>query len=73
MGEFMLAKNLSAVIKRLAQVPDDAQDEMATLIEAWLSDRQWDALLEDPRGDAFVAQLMTAAAAGPYYPWPGDE
>ncbi|HUY77597.1 MAG TPA: hypothetical protein VMV29_12565 [Ktedonobacterales bacterium] len=67
----MLNEKLQAVVERLADLPGDAQDELAAQIEAWLLDRQWDALLEDPIGDAFIAELKHEAQAGPLYPWPG--
>jgi len=67
----MLSERLQIVVERLADLPDDAQVELAARIGAWLSDREWDALLDDPRGDAFVTELMREAQAGPLYPWPG--
>jgi len=69
----MLNEKLRATVEHLADLPGDEQEQLAAQIEAWLSDRQWDALLEDPRGDAFVAQLIEEAKAGPLYPWPGED
>ncbi len=36
----------------------------------WDDEAEWDALIEDPRGDAFVAELFEQAQRGPFRPFP---
>lgn len=67
----MLNEKLQMAVERLSNLPSEEQAQRAAQIESWLADRQWDALLEDPRGDAFVAELMREAATGPLFSWPG--
>ena len=60
-----------SAIERMAELSDKEQAQLAAQIEAWLPDRTWDALLEDPHGDAVVAELMREAQDSSFYPWPG--
>ena len=74
----MLNEKLQAAIDEAATLSPEAQEELAAQIESWLADARWDALLEDPRGDAFVAELFEQAQKGPFRPFPtpadmGDE
>jgi len=74
----MLNEKLQAAINEPATLSPEAQEELAVQIESWLADSRWDALLEDPRGDAFVAELFQQAQKGPFRPFPtpkdmGDE
>jgi hypothetical protein len=69
---------LQAAINEAATLSPEAQEELAAQIESWLADGRWDALLEDPRGDAFVAEFFEQAQKGPFRPFPtpadmGDE
>lgn len=74
----MLNEKLQAAINEAATLSPEAQEALAAQIESWLADARWDALLEDPRGDAFVAELFEQARKGPFRPFPtpadmGDE
>jgi hypothetical protein len=55
---------LQAAINEAATLSPEAQKELAAQIESWLADGRWDALLEDPRGDAFVAEFFEQAQKG---------
>ena len=57
----MLNEKLQAAIDEAATLSPEAQEALAAQIESWLADARWDALLEDPRGDAFVAELFQQA------------
>lgn len=66
----MLNEKLQAAIDEAATLSPEAQEELAAQIESWLADARWDALLEDPREDAFVAELFQQARKGPFRPFP---
>lgn len=48
---------LQAVIDRAEQLPDAEQEELATLIEEELEEREWEALTNRPGARAFHDQL----------------
>jgi hypothetical protein len=57
---------LKRLIKRLEQMPEDEQEEIARRIEPIIEDvdeRKWDELLATPESDAYVAQLIDQAHA----------
>jgi hypothetical protein len=64
---------MEAAINDAATLPPEAQEALAARIESWLADARWDALLEDPRADAFVAELFREAREGPTHPCEWDE
>ena len=66
----MLNEKLQAAIKEATTLSPEAQEELAAQIESWLADARWNTLLEDPRGDALVAELFEQARKGPFRPFP---
>lgn len=66
----MLIEKLREAVEHAAELPLTEQEQLAAAIDTWLAEKQWDNALEDPRGDAFVAELMQEAHDGPLYPWP---
>ena len=69
----MLNEKSRAAINEAATLPPEAQEALAAQIEAWLADARWDALIEDPRGDSFVAELFQQAKKGPFRSLPGAD
>ena len=67
---------LQAAVAAAEQLPDEAQAEIAALIEVEIADVAWKRALNDPRSqtvmDQMEAQLDAEIAAGEVYDWPDD-
>jgi hypothetical protein len=68
---------LRAAVAAAEQLPDEAQAEIAAVIEEELAELAWKQSLNDPRSQAVLdqleAQLDQEIAAGEVYDWPDDE
>ncbi len=68
---------LQAAVAAAEQLPDEAQAEIAVLIEAQIAEAAWDGSLNDPRSQAVLdqmeAQLDQEIAAGEIYDWPNPD
>ena len=66
----MLNEKSRAALTAAATLSPEAQEALAAQIEAWLANARWDALIEDPRGDVFVAELFQQARRESFRPLP---
>ena len=57
----MLSERLQAAISNAAQLPADAQDKVAAELENAILNAQWDADLDDPQNDAWLAEWIAEA------------
>jgi hypothetical protein len=58
-----MTERLQHVLEQVQQLPDKEQDELASLIEEELAEREWDALLARPGSRAFLKQLVAEGLA----------
>ena len=68
---------LQAAVAAAEQLSDDAQAEIAAIMEQEIADLAWKQSLNDPRSQAVLdqleAQLDEEIIAGEIYDWPTDE
>lgn len=74
----MLTHRLREAIQNASHLPPDEQDALAAKIESAVKDALWDALLNDPRSDALLQQMIEDAEKEEALPFPtprdmGDE
>jgi hypothetical protein len=73
----MITDRLRTAVDSAADIPPEAQDRLASQIEAWLDaldDALWDQQFADPRSEAVFAKLAVQAQQGPFllFPTPVD-
>jgi hypothetical protein len=60
-----MIEELRRVIEEMQQQPEDAQRDLAKRIEEWLAEeeeeREWDALVSSPTGQAALERLVAEA------------
>lgn len=56
-----MTEMLKRAIAQVEQLPEQAQDELAVLIQAALDEKEWDMLVSSPDGQAALAQLVAEA------------
>jgi hypothetical protein len=69
----MITDRLRTAVDSAADIPPEAQDRLASQIEAWLDaldDALWDQQFADPRSQAVFAELAVQAQEGPFLPFP---
>jgi hypothetical protein len=69
----MITDRLRTALDSAADIPPEAQDQLAARIEAWLDaldDALWDQQFADPRSQAVFAGLAAQAQRGPFLPFP---
>jgi hypothetical protein len=57
----MISDELQAAMNHAAQLPPDAQDKVAAELESAILNAQWDADLDDPANDAWLAEWIAEA------------
>lgn len=69
----MLTERLKAAIERAAQLPPDAQEKVAAQLESAIANALWDADLNDPANDKWLAEWIAEARRDETvgFPYPG--
>ncbi len=57
----MLTERLKAAVDNAAQLPPDAQEKIAMHIEGAIANAHWDADLNDPENDEWLAEWIAEA------------
>lgn len=57
----MLNERLKAVLESAAQLPPEAQEKLASQIEAAIANARWDMDLNDPNNDGWLAEWIQEA------------
>ena len=71
----MLTERLKAAIESATQLPPDAQEKIAAQLESAIANALWDADLDDPVNDEWLAEWIAEARQDETvdFPLPGAE